>query len=118
MPDNPRTGPVRLLDAVAIALLAFQIVFRLTVRTESGGWGTGLLAHLLVFLAAGCWFAARALERRMAWHMTGFEIPLAGLWILSLCSVPRAAFPLAAVDGAVRIGALALLLPLAANAFG
>ncbi|MBI4563631.1 MAG: O-antigen ligase family protein [Planctomycetes bacterium] len=118
MPDNPRTGPVRLLDAVAVAVLAFQIVFRLTVRTESDGWGTGLLAHLLVFLAAGSWFAARALERRMTWHLTGFEIPLAGLWILSLLSVPRAAFPLAALDGAVEIGALALLLPLAVHVFG
>lgn len=117
-PDPGNRGPVRLLDGAAAALFSIHVVLRLTIRSGEGAWGVNLLVHILVPLTAGAWFAARALERRLDWRLTRLEIPLAGLAILSLLSVLSASFPLAAIDGAAGLCAMALLVPLAVHLFG
>jgi len=117
-PDRDNRGAVRLLDGAAAAVFAIHVVLRLSLRSFEGAWGANLLVHLLVPLAAGTWFAARALERRLEWRLTRLEIPLGGLAIVGLLSVPGASHPLAAVDGAAGLCAMALLVPLAVHLFG
>src|SRR5688572_2625637 len=93
-------GAARLLDAAAIGLFAAHVALRVSLRGGDGSWGSNLSTHLLVPLAAAVWLIARALERRLAWRLTGYEIPLAVLGIAALVSTFGAWFRLAAMDGA------------------
>lgn len=110
--------PARLLERLALFLLLFFLAFRMTCWSYSA-FGTQAFVHLIVPLAMGTWFAARALQGTAAWRWTGLEAPLGLLAILALLSVARSPlYPMAALDGALTMVALAVLVPATANAFG
>ncbi|HTF57681.1 MAG TPA: O-antigen ligase family protein, partial [Planctomycetota bacterium] len=119
MTTNPGDrGPARILDGLALGVFAGHASLRLALRGGEGAWGSDLSAHLLVPLGAGAWLAARALERRLTWRLTGLEIPLAVLVIPALLSMYWASFRLGALDGAAGLASAALAVPLAVHLFG
>jgi len=111
-------GPARILDGLALGVFAGHAALRLALRGGEGAWGSNLSTHLLMPLAAGAWLAARALERRLPWRLSGLEIPLAALAIPALISMYWASFRLGALDGVAGLGAAALAVPLAIHLFG
>jgi tetratricopeptide (TPR) repeat protein len=111
-------GGVRILDAAAAGLFAAHASLRLSLKGGDEAWGANLFAHLLVPLAAAAWLAARALERRLEWRLTGFELPLAALAAVALITSFGASFRLAALDGAAGLCSAALAIPLAVHLFG
>ncbi|HEU4338834.1 MAG TPA: O-antigen ligase family protein [Planctomycetota bacterium] len=117
-PERADPGAARILDASALGLFAAHAALRLSLRGGDGSWGANLVAHLLVPLSAAVWLAARALERRLPWRLTGFEIPLVSLAALSLITSFGASFRLGALDGAAGLCAAALSIPLAVHLFG
>ena len=117
-PERADPGAARILDASALGLFAAHAALRLSLRGGDDSWGANLVAHLLVPLSAAVWLAARALERRMPWRLTGFEIPLVALAALSLITSFGAAHRLGALDGAAGLCAAALSVPLVVHLFG
>ena len=106
-------GAARLLDGAALGLFAAHAALRLSLGGGDGSWGANLAAHLLVPLSAAVCLTARALERRLPWRLSGFEIPLAALAALSLITSFGAPYRLGALDGTAGWCAAALAVPLA-----
>ena len=117
-PERGDPRVVRLLDAAAIGLFAMHAALRLSLRGGDDSWGANLTAHLLVPLAGAVWLSARALERRLPWRLTGFEIPLVALAALSLIVSFGASYRLGALDGAAGMCAAILSVPLVVHLFG
>ena len=111
-------GAARLLDGTALGLFAAHAALRLSLGGGDGSWGANLAAHLLVPLSAAVWLTARALERRLPWRLSGFEVPLAALAALSLITSFGAPYRLGALDGTAGWCAAALAVPLAIHLFG
>ena len=115
-PGNARV--VRLVDAAAIGVFAMHAAFRLSLRGGDDSWGANLSAHLLVPMSAAFWLVARAMERRLPWRLSGFEIPLVALAAISLIASFGASYRLGALDGAASLCAAILAVPLAVHLFG
>ncbi len=113
-----RTTPARLLERLA----AFLVVLHLALRLSAWAYqapGVSALVHALPFLAAGTWFASRALAGGLEWRFTGAEWPLGLLVLLGLASAARpSVHPLASLEGALALGSVAVMIPLAANLLG
>jgi O-antigen ligase len=105
-----------ILDRVALGLVALQVVLRFCVSNGSGE-GVNFLIHALLWAAAAVWLAGRTIAGRWSFRLSGVEIPLAALVVLSVASIPRASYAFRAMDGAAAFATLALTVPLAASMF-